>query len=264
MRRFFVEAESIKKNQVTIKGSEARHIAQVLRLGEKDKIKVFTGTRREYLTEIIQVSKKEVIGRILKESRLDTEPSIEITLLQGLPKSDKMDFIVQKVTELGVKRIIPVITQRTIVRLDKEKAEKRRNRWQRIALEAAKQSGRAIIPEVRKVIPFIQALNNLNRENLNLIPWEEETSTSLKEVLKPITDHPSPEGSGQDLSRANARGRSPITVFIGPEGGFTPEEVRIAREKGVLPVSLGPRLLRTETAGLVTLAMILYELGDLG
>ncbi|MBU4310964.1 16S rRNA (uracil(1498)-N(3))-methyltransferase [bacterium] len=249
MRRFFIEEKDIKENQVTIKGDEARHIAQVLRLEEKDKIKVFTGGGREYLTEIIQVNKKEVIGRILEESRLDTEPPIEITLLQGLPKSDKMDFIVQKVTELGVKRIIPVITQRTVVKLNEEKARARRNRWQRIALEAAKQSGRAIVPEVREVIPFIQALDNLNRESLNLIPWEEETSTSLKEVLK--------------RSRIQDPG-SKITVFIGPEGGFTPEEVRAAKKKGAIPVSLGPRLLRTETAGLVTLAMVLYELGDMG
>ena len=251
MRRFFIEAENIKKDKVTIRGEEVRHIVQVLRLKEKDRIKVFTGQGREYLTEIIQVSKKEVIGKILKESRLDTEPPIEITLVQGLPKSDKMDFIVQKVTELGVKRIIPVITQRTIIRLDKEKAKVRRIRWQRIALEASKQSSRAIIPEVREVIPFIQALNNLNRESLNLIPWEEETSTSLKEVLKRHTSHiPHPT--------------SHITVFIGPEGGFTSEEVEAAKEKGAVPVSLGPRLLRTETAGLVTLAMILYELGDMG
>lgn len=252
MRRFFVEEKNIREKKVIIEGDEARHIAQVLRLEEKDKIKVFTGKGREYLTEIIQVNKKEVVGRILKESRLDTEPPIEITLVQGLPKSDKMDFIVQKVTELGVRRIIPVITQRTIVRLDKEKAGKRRNRWQRITLEAAKQSGRAIIPEVREVIPFIQALDNLNRESLNLIPWEEETSTSLKKILKQFT---------VNRKRLTVNG---ITVFIGPEGGFTSEEVEAAKEKGVDSVSLGPRLLRTETAGLVTLAMILYELGDLG
>ena len=251
MRRFFVEEQDIKENQVTIKGDEARHIAQVLRLKERDKIKVFTGKGKEYLTEIIQASKKEVIGKVLKESKLDTEPPIEITLVQGLPKSDKMDFIVQKVTELGVKKVIPVITQRTIVRLDKEKAEKRRNRWQRIALEAAKQSGRAIVPEVREAIPFIQALDNLNRESLNLIPWEEETSTSLKEVLKNHTSH-IPHLVSQ------------ITVFIGPEGGFTSEEIEAAKEKGAIPVSLGPRLLRTETAGLAALVMILYELGDLG
>ena len=247
MRRFFVEEKNIRENTVIIKGSEARHIAQVLRLENRDKIKVFTGKRREYLAEIIQVSKKEVIGRILKESRLDTEPPIEITLVQGLPKSDKMNFIVQKVTELGVRRIIPVITRRTIVRLDKEKGGKRRDRWQKIALEAAKQSGRTIIPEVDAITTFIQSLSNISEENLNLIPWEEEETTSLKEVLKSITNH-----------------RSPITVFIGPEGGFTSEEVEAAKEKGVVPVSLGPRLLRTETAGLVTLAMILYELGDMG
>jgi len=251
MRRFFVEEGNIKEDKVTIGGDEARHIAQVLRLKEKDRIKVFTGEGREYLAEIIQASKKEVIGRILKESRLDTEPPVEITLIQGIPKSNKMDFIVQKATELGVKRIIPVITQRTIIRLDKEKAKVRRIRWQRIALEAAKQSGRAIIPEVREAIPFIQALDNLNRERLNLIPWEEETSTSLKEVLKHHTSHiPHPT--------------SQITVFIGPEGGFTSGEVGAAKKRGALSVSLGPRLLRTETAGLVTLAMILYELGDIG
>jgi len=251
MRRFFVDEENIEGNRVTIKGDEARHIAQVLRLKERDKIKVFTGKGKEYLTEIIQASKKEVIGEILKESRLNTEPPIEITLVQGLPKSDKMDLIVQKATELGVKRIIPVITQRTIIRLDKEKAKVRRIRWQRIALEAAKQSGKAIIPGVDAITTFVQSLSNISEENLNLIPWEEEISTSLKEVLKHHTSHiPHPT--------------SPIMVFIGPEGGFTSEEVEAAKKKGAVPVSLGPRLLRTETAGLVTLAMILYELGDLG
>ncbi|HEA47014.1 MAG TPA: 16S rRNA (uracil(1498)-N(3))-methyltransferase [bacterium] len=251
MRRFFVEEKNIRENKVTIKGDEARHIAQVLRLKEKDKIKIFTGKGKEYLTEIIQSSKKEVIGKILEESRLDTEPPIEITLVQGIPKSDKMDFIVQKVTELGVKKIIPVITQRTVVKLNEEKSRARRNRWQRIALEAAKQSGRAIIPAVKEVISFIQALDNLNRESLNLIPWEEETSTSLKQVLKRHTSH-------------IPHSTSHITVFIGPEGGFTSEEVEAAKEKGAIPVSLGPRLLRTETAGLVTLTVILYELGDMG
>ncbi len=249
MRRFFVEEKDIKENQVTIKGDEARHIARVYRLKEKDKIKVFTGKGREYLTEIIQASKKEVTGRILKESRLDTEPPIEITLIQGIPKSSKMDFIVQKATELGIKRIIPVTTQRTIVKLDREKAKARQVRWQRIATEAAKQSGRAMVPEVFEVISFTQSLENISREGLNLIPWEEEETTSLKEVLK--------------RSRIPDPG-SKITVFIGPEGGFASEEIKAAKEKGALPVSLGPRLLRTETAGLVTLAMILYELGDMG
>ena len=247
MRRFFVEEKDIKEDQVTIKGDEARHIVQVLRLKEKDKIKVFTGKGKEYSIEIKEAGKKEVIGKILKESRLNTEPAVEITLIQGIPKSNKMDFIVQKVTELGVKRIIPVITQRTIVKLNEEKARARRNRWQRIALEAAKQSGRAIIPEVDEVTTFVQALNNISEENLNLIPWEEEETTSLKKVLKPITDH-----------------RVPITVFIGPEGGFTSGEVEAAKKRGALSVSLGPRLLRTETAGLAALVMILYELGDLG
>ncbi len=253
MRRFFVEEGNIKEDKVTIRGDEARHIAQVLRLKEEDKIKVFTGKGREYLIEIREASKKEVIGRILKESSLDTEPPIEMTLIQGIPKSNKMDFIVQKVTELGVKRIIPVITQRTIVKLNEEKARARRNRWQRIALEAAKQSGRAIIPEVDEVTTFVQSLNNISEENLNLIPWEEEeTSTSLKKILKQFT---------VNRKRLTVNG---ITIFIGPEGGFTSGEVEAAKKRGALSVSLGPRLLRTETAGLAALVMILYELGDLG
>lgn len=251
MRRFFVEAENIKKDKVTIRGEETRHIAQVLRLGEKDRIKVFTRKGREYLIEIREASKKEVIGKILKGTKLKTEPRVSITLVQGLPKKDKMDFIVQKATELGVKKVIPVITQRTIVKLDREKAKARQVRWQRIALEAAKQSGRAIIPEVDGVTTFVQSLNNISEENLNLIPWEEEETTSLKKVLKRHTSH---------ISHPTSQ----ITVFIGPEGGFTLEEVRAAKERGAIPVSLGPRLLRTETAGLATLAMILYELGDLG
>lgn len=254
MRRFFVEEKNIKENRVAIKGDEARHIAQVLRLKEGDRIKVFTGKGREYLIEIREARKKEVIGNILLETELKTEPKVSITLVQGIPKSNKMDFIVQKTTELGVKRIVPVITQRTIVKLDKEKARARRSRWQRIVKEAAKQSGRAIIPKVDEITTFIQSLGIINKEGLNLIPWEEEESTSLKEVLRPITaGTPTAVGVG-----------SPITVFIGPEGGFTPEEAGAAKERGAIPVSLGPRLLRTETAGLATLAMILYELGDLG
>ncbi len=261
MRRFFVEEKNIKENQVIIKGDEARHIVQVLRLKEKDRIKVFTGKGKEYSIEIKEAGKKEIIGRILKESRLDTEPAVEITLIQGIPKSSKMDFIVQKATELGVKRIIPVITQRTVVKLNKEKARARRNRWQRIALEAAKQSGRAIIPEVDEVTTFIQSLNNISEENLNLIPWEEEETTYLKKFLERHTSLILLREAG----RAHIpHPRSQITVFIGPEGGFTSEEVRQAKERGAIPVSLGPRLLRTETAGLVALVMILYELGDLG
>lgn len=259
MRRFFIEEDNITGNRVIIKGEEARHIAQVLRIKEKDKIKVFTGKGREYLIKITKASKREVIGDILKETELKTEPMVPITLVQGLPKKDKMDFIVQKATELGVKKVIPIITQRTIVKLDRERAKARQVRWQRIALEAAKQSGRVIIPKVDQVTTFIQSLDIMNKENLNLIPWEEEETTSLKEVLKPFTVHRSFTPLEGETSLTG-----PVTIFIGPEGGFTPDEVKQAKERGAIPVSLGPRLLRTETAGLVTLALILYELGDLG
>jgi 16S rRNA (uracil1498-N3)-methyltransferase len=254
MRRFFVKSKNIREDKVLINSDEAKHIVQVLRLKAKDKIKIFNENGNEYVAEIVRADKKEVIGKILEKCRLATEPPIELTLVQGLPKSNKMDFVVQKVAELGGKKIIPVITRRTIVRLDKNKAAARQRRWQKIAREAAKQSGRSIIPSIEPVTTFIQSLENIDQEGLYLIPWEESSSGGLKAILCRFAED-SPK-TGKTPKR--------ITVFIGPEGGFTPDEVRKAREKGAISLSLGPRLLRTETAGLVTLAMILYELGDMG
>mgnify|MGYP002403718807 CR=1 FL=1 len=168
-------------------------------------------------------------------------------MLQGIAKGDKMDFIIQKCTELGIRRIIPVVTKRTVVQLTQEKAKKRQERWQRIAEETAKQSQRGLIPEVKEVTPLEEALKDLGDQPL-LIPWEEEKVQTMKEVLQANKEN----------------NNSSLALLIGPEGGLDPEEVALAKTYQGIPVTLGPRILRTETAGMAALTMILYELGDLG
>jgi len=175
------------------------------------------------------------------------EPALKVILVQGLPKGDKFDLIIEKSTELGVSVILPVRSRRTVVNLEAAKVEKRLARWQRIAQEAAKQYGRAVVPRVEPLRDFAQVVMELSPHGLALIPWEEEKNRSLKEVI------------------AQSKGLTgPVTVFIGPEGGFEEEEVMLARQRGANPVSLGPRILRTETAGVAVLAILMYQLGDLG
>jgi len=242
MPKFFVEPKFIKENRVKIRGKEARHIATVLRLERGDMINVFDGTGREYAVLIESSSTSTVEGRVIQEKWPERESSVEITLFQGLPKSSKMDLIVEKCTELGVVRIVPVITSRTVPELDPDKMEERRSRWERIAREASKQSGRVRVPEIGSVISFREAFTKTELD-LKLIPWENER-VSLRTALKrcQVTVYPCRVG-----------------IFVGPEGGFTPEEIGYARRNGAIPVSLGPRILRTETAGIVASAIVLYE-----
>ena len=188
-----------------------------------------------------------VEGRIITEKMIEVESLVEITLFQGLPKARKMDLIVEKCTELGVNKIVPIRTARTIPEMDanrpEEKMKMRLSRWNKIAKESSKQSGRVKIPEIGDLIPFSQALNE--KVDLSLIPWESEREQGLKEMLRKyeVVAYPCRVG-----------------IFIGPEGGFTKEEIGQARHHCVIPVSLGSRILRTETAGMITIALVLYEL----
>jgi len=220
-------------------------------LGPGEIIRLCTGNGREFTARIREITNKQVVCEITGEMEIPTEAPIEVTLYQGLPKGDKMDLVIQKSTELGVARIVPVICERTVVKLDEKKAETRLARWQRIAEEAAKQSRRTIIPAVSRQVTFDAALEEVSGTTLAVMPWEEESALGIKHVLT-------------SYSRRKARDKSDIAVFIGPEGGFSAEEADMARSKGVLPVSLGPRIMRTETAGLAAITMIMYELGDLG
>ncbi len=247
MARFFISGVLTGQKTAAVKGADLRHISKVLRLGPGDEIGLVDTAGREFAARIREITGKEAFCDIITERAVVTEPPVEVVLYQGLPKGDKMDLVIQKGTEVGVSRIVPVICERTIVKLDERKAAGRHARWQRVAEEAAKQSRRTVVPVVTEPLTFAGAVSQIPSDVLGILPWEEEQSVGIKDVLK---------GSGLTGKRA--------AVFIGPEGGFTPEEARLARSAGVLTVSLGPRIMRTETAGIVTAAIILYELGDLG
>lgn len=246
MAKFFVRPESVSNQRVTIIGADAHHISKVLRMKQGEMIRVADGSGCEYVSELYSISPEEVTALVRQVIPSNQEPPIDVYLFQGLPKGEKFDLIIQKCTEIGIKKIFPLSTQRSIVHLTPEKEEKRRERWQRIAAEAAKQSGRGLVPNVEPLMDLTEALKSLPPDAVVLMPWEGEETTGLKGVLKHL----------------NTSG--PIILVIGPEGGFSIEEAETARTLGAVTVSLGPRILRTETAGMAALSMLLYELGDLG
>lgn len=248
MHRFFVTPDAVRGNVVTITGDDVRHITRVLRLGPGDSISVLDGTGAEYEVAIAEVREDAVLGEITRVTARASEPGAEITIVQGLPKGEKMDFVVQKCTEIGVRTIIPAATARSVVRLrDNDRAGRKAARWRRIAEEAAKQSARTVVPEVMDVVSLREALEmTVPAVDLAVIPWELEKGTGLRKVLE---------------SKPDARR---FAVFIGPEGGFDLSELEAAKSVGAVPVTLGPRILRTETAALVVASAILYHTGDLG
>ena len=244
MYQFFVEPGQIQGRRVIITGSDVNHIRNVLRMKPGEEIAVSNGTDgREYRCGIESFTEDEVICslRFVKEDGVEL-PS-RIHLFQGLPKADKMELIVQKAVELGAYEVIPVAARRCVVRLDEKKASSRISRWQGIAEAAAKQSRRGIIPQVHPVMNMREAVAYARTMEVKLIPYElAENMGHTKEILeavKPGTD---------------------IAVFIGPEGGFEQEEIELAMAAGIEPVTLGRRILRTETAGLTVLSWLMYHL----
>ncbi|MCM1183256.1 MAG: 16S rRNA (uracil(1498)-N(3))-methyltransferase [Roseburia sp.] len=250
MYRFFVEPSQICDKSVIITGEDVNHIRNVLRLRVGDEIGVSNGVDgREYRCGIVSVTDTEVRCelRFIREDGVEL-PS-RVYLFQGLPKGDKMELIIQKTVELGVHEIIPVAMQRCVVRLDEKKASARTARWQAIAEAAAKQSRRGIVPRVRAVTGYREALRYAADMDCKLVPYE------LSERLD--------EASGMAGTRSVIDGLVPdssIAVFIGPEGGFSEEEIQAAMDCGMKPITLGRRILRTETAGLTVLAWIMYRL----
>lgn len=246
MHKFFVSQSNIKDEYIFITGDDVQHISKVLRIRIGEKVQISDGRGKEYICAITEISKKEVICIINETFQNTTEALVEVTLFQGIPKSQKMDLIVQKCVEIGVVRIQPVITDRVIVRLDDRDITSKIERYNRIAEEAAKQSNRGIIPEVLGPISFNEAIELLRQMDLAIVPYENEKQSGFKDILK---------------SKAAIK---KIGIFIGPEGGFEGDEVQICIENNIIPVTLGPRILRTETAGFVAATIALYELGDMG
>lgn len=240
MPKFFFEKKDRSGGQICLHGEDEKHIRTVLRAKEGEELTLCDGEGMDYRCRISSLA-DGVQLEILSEAPCETEPKTKITLYQGLPKADKMELIIQKCVELGVVRIVAVSTERAIVKLDK-KESKKLERWQKIAEAAAKQSGRGKIPEIGgQVLQFRDAVAEAKDLDGAIIPYEKEEKTDLREFVKGF------------------KGES-VGIFIGPEGGFSEEEIALARENGILPITLGKRILRTETAGMTTAAILLYEL----
>jgi 16S rRNA (uracil1498-N3)-methyltransferase len=237
--RFFITTDQVHGSQIVVSGDDLRHIRTVLRKRPGDTLLLLDGEGTEYTATISRMEKSEIYAEIVSGVKKVIRQPL-VTLGQGLPKSDKMDWIVQKATELGVSDIVPLITERTIVKAKDE--GKRISRWQKIAREAAMQSSRPDIPQVRPMASFPDFLLSLDPRPLTLLlfPWEEGTEP-VKNVLR------------QKIGVKN------IIVLIGPEGGFSSVEAGMAKEKGFHLISLGPNILRSETAAVAVLSMILYE-----
>ncbi len=245
MYRFFMTGHTTIDEYINIEGTDVNHIKNVLRLNVGDKITVSDGEGKEYICSIYEMQEDVIINKIEDIVGTNSELGINIVLFQGYPKSDKMELIVQKVVELGVTEIVPVITKRTIVKLDDKKASKKIDRFNSIAMAAAKQSKRGIVPTVKSVMTYKEAIKYASTLDMNIIPYEDERGIKhSKQVIK-------------DIKSKNSLG-----IFIGPEGGFADEEVEQAKKIGAIPITLGHRILRTETAGLAVMSIIMFELEE--
>ena len=243
MPKFFIKREDIDGDTVVVRGDNQNHIKNVFRFKVGDEILLCDGEGTDYKVKISSQTHDYTETKILEVNKANSEPSVNITLYQGVPKATKLELIIQKNVELGINKIVPVMCERTIVRFNNQKdIQKKVERWQKIAKEASKQSGRGIIPEVRSPITLKEAINNAKEYDLAIIPYEKEHYNTLKDVL------------------SNNRNAKNICVFIGPEGGFSEQEIELCNKNNIIPITLGNRILRTETASMYTTSIIMYEL----
>lgn len=258
MSKFFVPNNQIKNGIVTIYEDDVNHIVNVLRLEKKDIIYICDKDENiTYETEIFEITKEKVTSKIIKRIQESTETNIKVTIFQGLPKVDKMEYIIQKTTELGVTKIVPVSLKRCIVKIDKKDEDKKITRWQKIAEVAAKQSGRDMIPKINNIVKIDEIKNTISDFDLFLVAYEEEKEKTLKEVLTGF--HTKKIKANKELNLEKEIKEQKIGVVIGPEGGIEKEEINILKENGAKIVSLGNRILRTETAPISILSNIIYE-----
>lgn len=249
MSRFFVEPENIGEKNIIIDNREdLHHMMKVLRLSAGDEIEVSDSVEWEYTAELLYLDSDSAEARIIDKQRFTTEPEVQVTLFQGIPKQGKMETIVQKCVELGVHAVIPVFMDRTVV-VDKGNFGKKVQRWQKVSDEAVKQCKRGLIPQVFDPMKMPEVLTTFGVFDLVLFPYENEDGTTIKDVLRKVRE-----------SSEWLEGRKRIAVIIGPEGGFSDKEAADIVAAGGRSVSLGKTTLRTETAGMATLAMVMYEM----
>ncbi len=240
--RIYIPPEDIEKQQgIKLNADKSHYLTSVLRCKRGDRISVVDGKGKACEAEIVEISKKHVFINILSETALDTESALNLILCQGIPKGEKMDMVVQKATELGVKEIIPLITERCVV-----KETRKVKRWQKIAEEAAEQCGRTIIPTVHEPVEFGLLFTVHCSQQMNGFIFWEEGGLSLKDAISKLAIHPFTH--------------SPIHLLVGPEGGFTSEEVKLAEDHGFIRTTLGKRTLRAETAAIVSVALVQFLL----
>jgi 16S rRNA (uracil1498-N3)-methyltransferase len=257
--RFHVPPEQIRGKGFVLLGSEARHAALVLRKKIGDTLDLFDGKDLSFHGRIDSVAPERIEGTILSQTQADHSSLVRLTLCQALIKGPRWDWLVEKACEIGVATLIPLLTARTVVKPSRAAAL---DRWKRIALAASKQCGRSDVMEITEPKPFAEVVNDLPKDGVALIPWEKE---AIKTIHQAFQGHPSPTpsplGEGRGTSEARGEGSQPISLLIGPEGGWDSQEVESAIRHGVIPVHLGPTLLRSETAGLVAATLVFRELG---
>ena len=244
MTRVFVERERLMQDQITLSEEDHRYLTRVLRLEVGDTVCLFDGQENEADARIARIGPRAVELRVESRRVVSAAGRPVLTLIQALAKGEKLDLVVQKATELGVTRILPVTSSRSIPQLEAMRAIGRRARWQKIAREAARQCGRADVPAIEAVTPLPTALHTVSKDAFRLLLWEGARNTRLTELLPSERPHE-------------------VAVAIGPEGGFSPGEVEAAKAAGFVPAGLGPRVLRTETAALAILSILQFRLGDL-
>jgi 16S rRNA (uracil1498-N3)-methyltransferase len=245
MARFYVPQPRLERGMLKVEGEEVKHIRKVLRLTEGDEITVFDGLGKEFEGTIVAERLSSVVIRVKSVSSSKRDSPLEVTLAQSLLKGEKMDYLIQKATELGVKEIIPFLSSRSVPLLEKSKRLKRHHRWERIAIEASKQCGRGVVPRIEFLQDYSEMLPKASPNALRLILWERE-GIRLKEILE------------------RSKEKKKIFFVIGPEGGLSQGEVDEAKEAEFIAVTLGRRILRAETASLCFLSILQYEQGDIG
>jgi len=249
MQRYFISPEQMSEREATLRGDDAHHLMRVMRAAPGDNVVVSNGVDRECVAEVIELQKDAVRLSLVEERPMAGEPRAAVWIAQSLPKGDKLETVIQKGTEIGATAFLPFLSARTIVQYDAKKEAKRLERWRKIAKEAAEQAHRSKVPDVREPMQWKQLMALVREASFALFCYEKEHARTLKEALR------------QAKEAANG---GPVLVIVGPEGGFTAEEAAEAEASGATPIGLGPRILRTETAGLVAASCILYELGEMG
>ena len=248
MPKFFVKEEQIQENQIIILGQDVNHIKKVLRAKIGDELQICNSQNGEnFLCEIDNLEEEKIICQIKEKIQEQVESNIEVTIFQGLPKADKMEYIIQKSVELGVYDITPVEMKRCVVKLNEKDKSKKIERWQKIAESAAKQCGRSFIPEVKHLINVKEICNWINEYDVIIVAYENEKENTLKQQLKEIKQ------------QINDNSIVKIGIVIGPEGGFEESDIKLLKESGAKIVTLGDRILRTETVALNVLSIIMYE-----